>query len=301
MRRRAEDDGRATSRRWRVDPALALPAVALCLLPGCVGELGALAAMTFGMTMGAWFVSRERQRRSLLEAASMRRALASGEHRQVERRLRRELAPAAAGEHASPERVWLARAQLAGLLVAEWRLDEAAEIYAMQDPGLSPHLRALAAFGRHELEVLCVDVDGQRLTGIRRDRQACLEHVPGPFQLAVARAWGALEGLALARMGKTREAIALLEEGLEAVRFNPARIIYVFHLAQAYERIGHRDLALGRYHEATQLFPGTRLASEARSRIAAIQASASLFRGMLPEAPAPALTPEQAAFEGAAT
>ena len=40
---------------------------------------------------------------------------------------RKQLALAAAGEAVSLERQWLARAQLGGLLVAEWRLDEARE------------------------------------------------------------------------------------------------------------------------------------------------------------------------------
>ncbi|MCA9663216.1 MAG: hypothetical protein KC486_33095, partial [Myxococcales bacterium] len=127
--RRSNRARREPARRWGAAAAGRLPSLlslaALCLLPGCAGELGALAALTFGMTMSMWIVGRERQRRVLIEAAGMRRALAGGDHRRVERRLRRELALAAAGETVAEERVWLARAQLAELLIAEWRLDEA--------------------------------------------------------------------------------------------------------------------------------------------------------------------------------
>jgi len=282
MRRRRDPSGRRWSGREGGGAAIF---VALCLLPGCAGELGALAALTFGMTMGVWIVGRERQRRLVLEAEGMRRALSRGGHRKVERRLRRELALAAAGETISVERVWLARAQLAELLIAEWRLEEAREIYANEEPDLSPHLRALAAFGRHELEVLCEPVDEARLAAIRRDRQACVEIVPEPIRRAVERAWGALEGVALLRSDRAREAISLLERGLDAVSYNPAQIIYIFHLAQAYERVGDRERAMARYHEATAVFPGTRLASEASARLAALSHQATGFRGMLPEAP----------------
>jgi tetratricopeptide (TPR) repeat protein len=281
------DRGDDRGRRW----ARALPLLGLCLLPGCFGEVGALAAFAFTMTMSALLMGRERHRRALLEAETLRRAIASGNHRDIEFQLRRELALAAAGETTSVERIWLARAQLGALLVAEWRLDEAAEVYAQAGPGLSPHLQALAAFGRHELAVLREEVHGARVTAITRDRDACLGHVPEPYRPAVARAWGALEGLALVRLGRVREGIDLLERGRDSVSFNPARIVYVFHLAQAYEQIGDRPAALARYSEAMVAFPGTRLASEARVRIAAIRGEDSLFRGMLPEAPAPSTYP----------
>ncbi|MEZ4380229.1 MAG: hypothetical protein R3A79_02690 [Nannocystaceae bacterium] len=290
-RRRGRD---RAPRRWPTAAAGRLPSLlslaALCLLPGCAGELGALAALTFGMTVSVWFVGRERQRRVLHEAAGMRRALAGGDHRRVERRLRRELALAAAGETVPEERVWLARAQLAELLIAEWRLSEACEIYALEEPSLSPHLRALASFGRHELEVLCEPVDAARIEAIRRDREACVAIVPAPIRGAVERAWGALEGVAAARSGRAREAIALLERGLDAVAFNPARIVYVYHLAQAYESVGARERALATYSDTILAFPGTRLASEAQSRIEALSRRTSSFRGMLPEAPAPSST-----------
>jgi len=280
--------GTAT-RGWRglVGRGAGTSTLLLCLIaiPGCAGEIGALAALTFALTTGLWILGRERQRRLFLEAEGMRRAIARGGHRKVERRLRRELALAAAGETIGAERVWLARAQLAELLIAEWRLEEAASIYASEDPGVSPHLRALAAFGRHELEVLCEPVDEVRLATIRRDRDACLEVVPEAIRRAVARAWGALEGVAMLRAGRPSEAIKLLERGLDSVSYNPAQIVYVFHLAQAYDRIGAREQAIARYEEAVRVFPGTRLASEASARLSALSHQLSGFRGMLPEAP----------------
>lgn len=268
---------------------------ALVLLPGCSGEVTALAALVFSMSFGAWLVGRDRRRRAMLEAEVLRRAITTGRHREIEQHLRRELALAAAGEAVSVERQWLARAQLGGLLVAEWRLDEASALYDDQTTKLSPHLRALAAFGRHEIACLAEPASAERLAKIRGDRDACLRIVPPAYQPTVAQAWNALEGLCLARMGRAREAAALLERGLDSLGYNPARVVYLFHLGQAYEQIGERRLAVSRYEQAMQSFPGTRLASEARARCLALGTGGrdELFRGMLPESPTPALAPER--------
>lgn len=263
----------------------------LVVLPGCAGEVTAVAAVVFSMLLGAWLVGRDRQRRAMLEAESLRQAIATGRHRQIEQHLRRELALAAAGEAVSVERQWLARAQLGGLLVAEWRLDEARALYGEQSAKLSPHLQALAAFGRHEIACLTEPASNERLAQIRGDRDACLRHVPPPYQTTVVQAWSALEGLCLGRMGRAREAAPLLEFGLESLGYNPARVVYLFHLGQALEQLGERRQAVSRYEQAMQAFPGTRLASEARARSLALGAGGrdELFRGMLPESPTPAL------------
>jgi len=254
---------------------------------GCAGELAVFAALAFSMSLGAWILGRDRMRRSLYEAESMRLAIASGNHRDIEDDLRKVLALAAAGEAVSAERQWLARAQLGGLLVAEWRLDEAREIYGSKDEPASVHLAALAAFGRHELAVLTETPDQSRLDAIRCDRDASLQHVPGAFRRDVERAWNAIEGLCLVRMGHAREGIALLEPGLASLEYSPSLVVYLFHLGQAYEHIGERQLAGTRYDQAMHAFPGTRLASEARSRLHALGPGAGdgLFRRMLPEAP----------------
>lgn len=259
-------------------------------LSGCAGELTVLAALAFGMTLGAWIIGWGRQRQALYEAETLRHAIATGQHRQLEEHLRKTLALAEAGEAVGPERQWLARAQLGGLLVAEWRLDEAALVYGTEEAedNLSPHLRALAAFGRHELAILEETPDQARLDAIRRDRDECMQHVPAAFSGDVAAAWNAVEGLCLVRMGRAREAVALLEGGLEALEYNPALVVYLFHLGQAYEHIGERQLAGQKYEEAAGAFPGTRLASEASSRLKALGPGTrdGLFRNMLPEAPA---------------
>lgn len=261
-------------------------------LPGCAGELTVIAALAFGMTLGAWMIGWRRQQRALYEAETLRRAIASGQHRDLEDHLQRELLLAEAGEAVSPERQWLARAQLGGLMVAEWRLDEARQVYGTteDEAKLAPHLRALAAFGRHELSVLTQDPDQERLDAIRRDRDLCLEHVPVVFRRDVELAWSSLEGLCLVRMGRAREAVDLLASGLQALEYNPALVVYLFHLGQAYEHIGERQLAASRYEEAAQAFPGTRLASEAQSRLHALapgSGDAGTFRAMLPEVPGP--------------
>lgn len=282
--------------RLRRSPLVGLVGlVGLCALSGCAGELTVLAALVFGTTLGAWMIGAGRQRRALYEAESLRRAIGTGEHRALEDRLRRELALAEAGEAVSPERQWLARAQLGGLMVAEWRLDEAREIYGTTEDvaSLAPHLQALASFGRHELSVLTETPDDERLEAIRRDRDLCLQHVPAVFRRDVELAWSSVEGLCLVRMGRAREAVELLASGLKALEYNPALVVYLFHLGQAYEHIGERKLAATRYEEAAKAFPGTRLASEAQFRLRALQPGSgdgSLFRAMLPEAPSAAST-----------
>lgn len=270
-------------------PRLTIIAAFALGLSGCAGELTILAALAFGMTVGAWIIGWDRQRRALYEAETLRHAIANGEHRALEEHLRKTLALAAAGEAVGPERQWLARAQLGGLLVAEWRLEEAAAVYGTADEDrLAPHLRALASFGRHELAILEGQPDQARLEAIRRDREACMQHVPAAFQTDVAAAWSAVEGLCLVRMGEAREAIPLLDGGLKALEYNPALVVYLFHLGQAYEHLGERQLAAARYQEASAAFPGTRLASEAGARLKALGPGATegLFRGMLPETPA---------------
>ncbi|MEM6995332.1 MAG: hypothetical protein AAF721_32785 [Myxococcota bacterium] len=271
------------SRQWLI--------IAFALgLSGCAGQLTIVAALAFGMTLGAWIIGWDRQRRALYDAETLRHAIANGQHRALEEHLRKTLALAEAGEAVGPERQWLARAQLGGLLVAEWRLEEAAEVYGTdEEEKLSPHLRALAAFGRHELAILEEQPDEARLEAIRRDRDECMEHVPAAFLKDVAAAWNAVEGLCLVRMGRAREAVSMLDGGLKALEYNPALVVYLFHLGQAYEHIGERQLAATRYEEAAKSFPGTRLASEASARLKALGPGASegMFRGMLPEAPAP--------------
>lgn len=254
---------------------------------GCAGELAVFAALAFSMSLGAWILGRDRMRRALYEAESMRLAIASGNHRGIEDDLRKVLALAAAGEAVNAERQWLARAQLGGLLVAEWRLDEAHAIYGTDDEPASVHLAALAAFGRHELAVLTETPDEARLEAIRRDRDANLQHVPGTYRRDVERSWNAVEGLCLVRMGRAREGVPLLEAGLTSLEYTPALVVYLFHLGQAYEHIGERQLAGARYTDAMNAFPGTRLASEARSRLHALAPGAgeAAFRNMLPEAP----------------
>ncbi|PRP95459.1 hypothetical protein ENSA5_39240 [Enhygromyxa salina] len=278
-------------------------ALALVFLPGCEGEIAALFSLAFGTALGAWMVSRDRQNRALYAAENMRHAIATGQQREIEMNLRKQLALAAAGEAVSVERQWLARAQLGGLFVAEWRLDEAREIYGADDTGLSPHLQALANFGRHELAILTGTPDEDRLAKIREDRDACLDHVPPRYRELVADAWRALEGLCLVRMGRAREAGPLLERGLSSLAYNPARVVYLYHLGQAYEHLGERQLAAETYEQATKAFPGTRLASEAKSRRLALvegEHGEGMFRRMLPETPvgSPSLVPAEANASG---
>lgn len=262
-------------------------------LSGCLGELTALTAIAFGMTIGALLIARDQRRLALEHARQLRLAISVGEHREIEQQFRKELALVAAGEAVSAEREWIARLQLAGLLVAEWRLDEARAIYGDDDgTTVAPHLRALAVYGRHELAVLTEVPNEQRLEAIRGDRDRWVAALPVAFRRNVVQAWQALEGLCLVRMGESREAVPLLERGIHAVEYSPALVIYFFHLAQAYEHIGERALAVQRYEDAAGAFPGTRLASEAKARLLNLGPGHDPgFRGMLPEPPEAEGTP----------
>src|SRR5688572_30546187 len=81
---------RAVPRRNHVDERWL--ALALVLLPGCEGELAALFSLAFGTALGAWMVSRDRQNRALYAAESLRRAIATGQQREIEMNLRKQLA-----------------------------------------------------------------------------------------------------------------------------------------------------------------------------------------------------------------
>jgi tetratricopeptide (TPR) repeat protein len=255
-------------------------------LSGCGGEVAAWLALAAGAGIGAWMVGRDRRVRALHEGEQMRNALTSGQSRELEFALRRRLALKAAGEAVSAEREWLARAQLGGLLVAEWRLDEAERIYAEGEGGFEGAL-ALARFGRHELAVLRGPADEARLRAIRDDAEQSMSEVPRGLHEVVRAAWRALEGLCLARMDRPRDAVEALEAGLPALTYNPARVVYLFHLAHAHEALGEVDRAQPRYDEAARAFPGTRLANEAQARVRALAAGETTgFRAMLPPVPA---------------
>ncbi len=260
----------------------------LLLLPGCDGGVSLVIVITASVLLAAVLAGRDRERRALLEAETLRRAISTGQHRTIEAQLRRELAAAATGEPIPADRQWLARAQLGGLLVAAWRPEEAAEVYGNHSRKLSPPLHALAAFGHHGLAVLSQTPDDALLATIRDDRVTCLRHVPATYQQTVSRAWDALEGLCLVRMRRPAEALELLERGLDALGFNPARIVYLYHLGQAYEQLGDHVASAHWYEQAASSFPGTRLASDARARYASLRAGSqdASFRRMLPESPA---------------
>ena len=141
--------------------------------------------------------------------------------------------------------------------------------------------------------------DDPRLEAIRLDRQKTLEHVPSAFTLQTQLVWGALEGLCLARMGRHRQAVPALEEGLARVmELTPARIVYVFHLAQSLEHVGRMEDAVTRYREASTALPGTRLANEAEARIRQLEGGGAAFRQMLPEAPGRPVPAERSGSEG---
>ena len=260
---------------------------------GCSAGTAAFAAFAVGASIAAIGSQRRRAMMALHKAYVLRKALESGQQRRIEHDLRRLLAMAKDGG-VSLERQWLARAQLGGLLAAEWRLDEAAEIYSADDEGTPPLLRALTCFGRHEVAILRTTPTPEQLEQIRADAQAVIGAVPTGYREEAAEVWGALEGLCLARMGLFHDAIPLLQRGVDRLlELSPARIIYAYHLAQAMERSGDLSSAQQYYEIAMKAFPGTRLASDASARLRALGPAGERtgFRGMLPESPEAASPP----------
>ncbi len=259
--------------------------------PGCGGEVAGLLSLGIGTGIGAWLLTRERQHRALYEAEALRLAIANGDHREMEHTLRRQLALAQSGEAVSGERQWLSRLELGALLVAEWRFDEARELYVGDKTGLPIDLARAVDLRITELNVLSSTPDTDTLTAIQRQRGS---------EPRSAMRWRALEGLCLARMGRAREASQALEEGLAAMTRDPVRVAYLFHLGQSYEAMGERQLAASQYGDTLKAFPGTRLASEAQSRARALTSSdaSDPFRNMLPAGDAPALETRPAADRG---
>ncbi len=267
-------------------------------LSACDAEIAVMTSLLMGGAAGALAYGRRDQQLALRRGQSMQRALRAGAPRDLERNLRAEIALAAAGEGVSLEREWYARAQLGGLLVAEWRLDEARALFGTQDDKLPPLIRERAAFGRYEVSVLTQTPDARLLETIRADREMYVALLPAYLHECVRAAWLALEGLTLVRMGDNDLGVRILEKALDqgleqSLQFSPTSVIYLFHLAQANERIGRLEQAGTRYKQAREAFPGTRLANEADTRLRALGAgTVGGFRALPAELPVhPAPTP----------
>lgn len=275
------------SLRSRAGAALLL--VSLSLLPGCTGgELVIGLAMLTGMGLAGWMLRRGDHHLALAGDHQMRRALASGQSRELEMQLRRELALVAAGEAVSPDRAWVSRVYLASLLAAEWRLDEARQVLDAPDGRLTVLMQALADRSRLELRVLSGAPDPALVDEIQAAREAAMKAAPRRAAHTMREAWDALEGLAHARLGDHDRAARMLQDAVDAgvLERYPSRVIYLFHLAQAYDALGDQERARRYYTEATGAFPGTRLASDAQARARALgPAGEAGFRRMLPEAP----------------
>ncbi len=275
------------SARSRAGAALLF--LALVPLTGCAG--GGLViglAMLTGMGLAGWMLRAGDRRLALAQDAHMRLALASGQSRELEMQLRRELALVAAGEAVSPDRAWLSRVYLASLLAAEWRLEEAEGVLDAADGRLSVLMKALADRSRLELRVLAGSPDEALIDTIQASRESAMKAAPRRAAHTMREAWDALEGLARARRGEHDRAAGMLQDAVDAgvLERYPSRVIYLFHLAQAYDALGDPERARRYYSEASGAFPGTRLASDAQARARALgPAGDGGFRRMLPEAP----------------
>ena len=244
--------------------------------------------MLTGMGLAGWMLRRGDRQFALAQDTQMRRALASGQSRELEMQLRRELALVAAGEAVSPDRAWVSRVTLASLLAAEWRLDEARAVLEAPDGRTTVLMQALAERSRLELRVLSASSQAGVIEEIQAAREAAMNAAPRRAAHTMREAWDALEGLARARNGEHDRAATMLQDAVDAgvLERYPSRVIYVFHLAQAYDALGDQERARRYYTEASGAFPGTRLASDAQARARALgPAGEAGFRRMLPEAP----------------
>lgn len=242
---------------------LTLIALACC---ACDGGVSLLLSLGAGAAVGSLWSRNKRRQRALAAPARPAPALKPAEQRMIEEHLRGELALVEAGEAVSIEREWLARSRLGALLVGQWRLPEAKDVYLLGRPPKDARLASLTAFGRHEIDLLTVTADLAKLKELREDRQRALSLAPPEYTQLLEASWKALEGLCLIRMGRAREGAELISPSLPALSLSPSRVIYHYHLGQAYEHMHEIPAAVEQYRRTIESAPGTRLASEARSR-----------------------------------
>lgn len=244
-----------------------LPLLALTLC-ACDGGVSLLLSLGAGAAVGSWW-ARNKSRQAALAAASKAALPALGPEKQqaIEQRLRAEIALADAGEAVSIEREWYARSHLGAMLVGQWRLEEAKDIYLLGRPPQDERLSSLTAFGRHEIDLLTQSASVQKLSELQRDRQRALALAPREYLQLIQASWNALEGLCLIRMGRAREGADLISPSLPALSMSPSRVVYHYHLGQAFEHIQEIPAAIEQYRRTLESAPGTRLASEAQSRL----------------------------------
>lgn len=277
---------------------LVLLALSLC---ACDGGVSLLLSLGAGAAVGSWWARNKSRQAALAAASAPLPALGPAQQRIAEQQLRAEIALADAGEAVSIEREWYARSHLGALLVGQWRLEEAKDIYLLGRPPQDPKLASLTAFGRHEIDLLTQTANVDKLNELQRDRQRALAMAPSEYLQLIAASWSALEGLCLIRMGRAREGINLISPSLPALAMSPSRVVYHYHLGQALEHIQEIPGAVEQYRRSIEAAPGTRLASEAKSRLTMLSSDHSGrnvgFRSLPPRLPEMASSP-QASFDG---
>lgn len=247
-----------------------------------------LLSLGAGAAVGSWWARNQRRQRALPAASTPLPALNPAEQRVIEQHLRGELALVQAGEAVSIEREWLARARLGALLVSQWRLDEAKDVYLWGRHPKDPRLASLTAFGRHEIDLLTQSADLNKLETLRADRQRALSLASKEHLGALEASWNALEGLCLIRMGRAREGADLISPSLPILSQSPSRVVYHYHLGQAFEHMHEIPAAIEQYRRCSEAAPGTRLASEAQSRqsmLSSGQPGSIGFRALPPRLP----------------
>lgn len=245
--------------RPRTAPLLcALLALATATLVG-VAELSTtwkllLVIGAVGLVIGVVVAIFELRRPGPIDGKELRRALAEGREAEIEERLSKALKQ----ESGVGLRPWLARAQLAELLLALGRDEEARRVMSEVAIDQVPRLARWALeFSRVQVDVLTRACDEAMLHAIVSDRHASVGAVTGGLRSMQEQTWSGLQGLCLARMGRAAEAVPLLEASLGIIQNRPSLVIFLFYLARAKAQLGEIAAARRYFDYASREFPSS--------------------------------------------
>lgn len=207
-----------------------------------------------GLVIGIAVAVVELRRPGPLDGRELRKALAEGREAEVEERL----GVAVRQDGAVGLRPWLARAQLAELLLALGRDDEARTAMRAIEMSTVPRLARWALeFSKIQVDVLTRECDESMLHAIVSDRHASVGAVTGALRSMQEKTWSGLQGLCLARMGRADEAVPLLEASLGILQHRPSLVIFLFYLARAKAQLGEIAEARKYFDYASREFPNS--------------------------------------------
>lgn len=207
-----------------------------------------------GLVIGVVVAIFELRRPGPIDGEELRRALADGREAEIEERLSQAIKQ----QGNVGLRPWLARAQLAELLLALGRDEEARRVMSEVAVDQVPRLgRWAIEFSRVQVDVLTRPCDEAMLHTIVSDRHASVGAVTGGMRSMQEQTWSGLQGLCLARMGRAAEAVPLLEASLGIIQNRPSLVIFLFYLARAKAQLGEIAAARRYFDYASREFPSS--------------------------------------------